>query len=118
MSVGSIPYCPSRRAHASPAAPCSQQPQRVQVLPQQGYDHARQHVAAAAHRHAGIAGGVYVFPFPVGDAAAVALEHHDAAQKRGSRFGVRHRVVGAGDTQPGKLSRMGRENGRPGPSAQ
>lgn len=27
MSVGSIPYCPSRRAHASPAAPCSQQPQ-------------------------------------------------------------------------------------------
>ena len=87
--------------------------QRGKSLAQQASDDAREHISAAAHSHAGISGGIYVFPLPVGDTGAMPLEDHHAAQLLGGLPGRGHPILSDGKAQPDKFTLVGGENGSP-----
>ena len=90
----------------------------LKSLAQQADDDSGQQIAAAANGHSRVAGGVYVLPLTVGDAAFMALEHHHTVQLPGGLHGGFHPTSADGIAQPGKFAAVGREDGGGSSSAQ
>ena len=87
-------------------------------LPQKGGEDPGQHIAAAAYRHAGVAGQVAVVPGAVGNAGPVPLQKDDGITGFGRFPAGGHPVSACRTEQPGKFPVMGCEDCGTGPSAQ